>query len=69
MEDNPVYSPQRSTSSSVSMNESLMYLRDFNFTIEVRQIMIQISSSLQRERHFCSDAAPYCPKTQTKFNY
>jgi hypothetical protein len=31
----------------------------FSFTIEVRQIMFQFSSSLQRERHFCSDANPY----------
>ena len=31
----------------------------FSFTFEVRQIMFQISSSLQRERHFCSDANPY----------
>src|ERR1035437_7544357 len=30
---------------------------DINF--EVRQIMLQISNSLQRRRHFCFDANPY----------
>ena len=30
---------------------------DINFV--VRQIMLQISNSLQRERHFCFDANPY----------
>ena len=30
---------------------------EFNF--EVRQIKLQISSSLQRKRHFCFDANPY----------
>ena len=31
----------------------------FSFTIVVRQIMLQISSSLHEIRHFCFDANPY----------
>src|SRR5271154_5502046 len=31
----------------------------FSFTFVVRQIMFQISNSLQGRRHFCSDANPY----------
>src|ERR1035441_7210455 len=38
-------------------------MRDFitpcSFKFEVRQNMLQISNSLQRERHFCFDANPY----------
>src|ERR1017187_2595170 len=30
-----------------------------SFKFEVRQNMLQISNSLQRERHFCLDANPY----------
>src|ERR1035437_8502707 len=30
-----------------------------SFKFEVRQNMLQISNSLQRERHFCFDANPY----------
>ena len=31
----------------------------FSFNFEVRQIMLRISNSLQKERHFCFDANPY----------
>jgi hypothetical protein len=34
-------------------------LKKCSFKFEVRQNMLQISNSLQRERHFCFDANPY----------
>src|SRR5271154_883232 len=37
----------------------LEFKSQFSFTLVVRQIMFQISNSLQGRRHFCSDANPY----------
>ena len=48
-----------STTYSPNIQTSSRCVTPFSFTFEVRQIMFQISSSLQRERHFCSDANPY----------
>jgi hypothetical protein len=36
----------------------------FSFKFEVRQIMFQISNSLQGRRHFCFDANPYAIGTR-----